>query len=165
MTDRIDLHVHTTASDGTFSPTQAVRLAASLGLKAMAVTDHDTSAGCEEAAQAAARENLELVPGIEISTVHNGPVHVLGYYTEPDAMREVLEWIVRDRDERNEKIGRKIRDNEMKRIPYMLVVGEKEEANGTVSVRKQGQGDQGSMKFADFANKIAEEVRNMTENL
>ena len=68
-------------------------------------------------------------------------------------------------DERNEKIGRKIRDNEMKRIPYMLIVGEKEEANGTVSVRKQGQGDQGSMKFEDFSKKIAEEVREMTENL
>ena len=65
-------------------------------------------------------------------------------------------------DERNEKIGRKIRDNEMKRIPYMLIVGEKEAADGTVSVRKQGEGDQGSMKFEDFAKKINEEVRNMT---
>lgn len=67
-------------------------------------------------------------------------------------------------DARNEKIGRKIRDNELKRIPYMLVVGEKEMAEGTVSVRKQGEGDQGSMKFEDFANKINEEVRNITEN-
>ena len=67
-------------------------------------------------------------------------------------------------DDRNEKIGRKIRDNEMKRIPYMLVVGEKEMNEGTVAVRKQGQGDQGSMKFEDFANKINEEVRQMTEN-
>ncbi len=67
-------------------------------------------------------------------------------------------------DDRNEKIGRKIRDNELKRIPYMLVVGEKEAAEGTVSVRKQGQGDQGSMKFEDFATKINEEVREMTEN-
>ena len=67
-------------------------------------------------------------------------------------------------DDRNEKIGRKIRDNELKRIPYMLVVGEKEAAEGTVSVRKQGQGDQGSMKFEDFAKKINEEVRQMTEN-
>ncbi|MDO4993914.1 MAG: threonine--tRNA ligase [Bacteroidales bacterium] len=67
-------------------------------------------------------------------------------------------------DDRNEKIGRKIRDNELKRIPYMLVVGEKEAAEGTVSVRKQGQGDQGSMKFEDFAKKIKEEVCQMTEN-
>lgn len=67
-------------------------------------------------------------------------------------------------DDRNEKIGRKIRDNEMKRIPYMLVVGEKEAAEGTVSVRKRGEGDQGSMKFEDFAKKINEEVRNMLNN-
>ena len=64
-------------------------------------------------------------------------------------------------DDRNEKIGRKIRDNEMKRIPYMLVVGEKEAENGEVSVRKQGSGDQGTMKFEDFAKKISEEVQNM----
>ena len=64
-------------------------------------------------------------------------------------------------DDRNEKIGRKIRDNEMKHIPYMLIVGEKEAENGEVSVRKQGQGDQGSMKIADFAKNIAEEVSEM----
>lgn len=64
-------------------------------------------------------------------------------------------------DDRNEKIGRKIRDNEMKRIPYMLVVGEKEAENGEVSVRKQGEGDKGSMKFEEFANILNEEVRNM----
>ena len=67
-------------------------------------------------------------------------------------------------DDRNEKIGRKIRDNEMKRIPYMLIVGEKEAAEGTVSVRKRGEGDQGNMKFEDFAKKINEEVRNMLNN-
>ena len=64
-------------------------------------------------------------------------------------------------DDRNEKIGRKIRDNEMKRIPYMLIIGEKEAENGEVSVRKQGAGDQGIMKFEDFAKKISEEVQNM----
>ena len=64
-------------------------------------------------------------------------------------------------DERNEKIGRKIRDNEMKRIPYMLVVGEKEAENGEVAVRKQGEGDKGVMKIEDFAKNIAEEVHNM----
>ncbi len=64
-------------------------------------------------------------------------------------------------DERNEKIGRKIRDNELRRIPYLLVVGEKEQAEGTVSVRKQGEGDQGVMKIADFAKKIQDEVRTM----
>ncbi len=64
-------------------------------------------------------------------------------------------------DDRNEKIGRKIRDNEMKRIPYMLIVGEKEAENGEVSVRRQGEGDKGSMKFEDFAKNINEEVASM----
>ncbi len=64
-------------------------------------------------------------------------------------------------DDRNEKIGRKIRDNEMKRIPYMLIVGEKEAENSMVSVRKQGEGDQGSMKVSEFAKKLHEEVQNI----
>ena len=67
-------------------------------------------------------------------------------------------------DDRNEKIGRKVRDNEMKRIPYMLIVGEKEVAEGKVSERKQGGEDLGSMKYEDFAKKICEEVREMTKN-
>ncbi len=61
-------------------------------------------------------------------------------------------------DDRNEKIGRKIRDNELKRIPYMLVVGEKEAENDEVSVRKQGEGDKGTMKIATFAAHLTEEV-------
>jgi threonyl-tRNA synthetase len=77
-------------------------------------------------------------------------------YLEENDVRTLL-------DDRAEKIGRKIRDNEMKHIPYLLILGEKEEAEGTVSVRRQGQGDQGSMKFEDFAKKINEEVRSMTE--
>lgn len=67
-------------------------------------------------------------------------------------------------DDRSEKIGRKIRDNEMKHVPYLLVVGEKEAANGTVAVRKQGEGDQGVLSVADFAKKINDEVTDMTEN-
>ena len=65
-------------------------------------------------------------------------------------------------DDRNEKIGKKIRDNELKRIPYMLVVGEKEKENGEVSVRKQGEGDKGSMKITTFAELLAKEVKDMT---
>ena len=64
-------------------------------------------------------------------------------------------------DDRNEKIGRKIRDNEMKRIPYMLIVGEKEAENGEVSVRKQGEGDKGSMKIATFAAFLNGEIEEM----
>ena len=64
-------------------------------------------------------------------------------------------------DDRNEKITRKIRDNEMKHIPYMLIVGEKEQAEGTVTVRKQGGINEGSLKIEDFGKKIEEEVNNM----
>ena len=61
-------------------------------------------------------------------------------------------------DDRNEKIGRKIRDNELKRVPYMVVVGEKESADGTVAMRKQGGGEQATMSVADFAKRINDEV-------
>ena len=64
-------------------------------------------------------------------------------------------------DDRNEKIGRKIRDTELKRIPYMLIVGEKEAENNEVSVRKQGEGDKGSMKIATFAALLNGEVEEM----
>ena len=64
-------------------------------------------------------------------------------------------------DDRNEKIGKKIRDNELKRIPYMLIVGEKEAENGEISVRKQGEGDKGSMKIATFADDLTREVNEM----
>ena len=61
-------------------------------------------------------------------------------------------------DDRNEKVGRKIRDNELKRIPYMLIVGEKEAENGEVAVRRQGGGEQNSMSIADFAQLVTDEV-------
>lgn len=64
-------------------------------------------------------------------------------------------------DDRNEKIGRKIRDNELKRIPYMLIVGEKEEENAEVSIRKQGEGDTGSVKMTTFAANFLDEVEKM----
>ena len=64
-------------------------------------------------------------------------------------------------DDRSEKITRKIRDNEMKHIPYMLIVGEKEQTEGTVTVRKQGGINEGSLKIEDFGRKIEEEVNNM----
>ena len=64
-------------------------------------------------------------------------------------------------DARSEKIGRKVRDNEMQHIPYLLIVGEKEAGEGTVAVRKQGEGDQGTMTYEEFAKKIQNEVNEM----
>ncbi len=64
-------------------------------------------------------------------------------------------------DDRNEKIGKKIRDNELKRIPYLLIVGEKEMGDKTISVRKQGTGDQGVMTCKEFADKVNKEIEEM----
>ena len=68
-------------------------------------------------------------------------------------------------DERNEKLGKKIRDNELKRIPYLLIVGEKEMEEENVSVRRQGEGDKGSMKVQQFADLINNEVEQMLASL
>jgi threonyl-tRNA synthetase len=68
-------------------------------------------------------------------------------------------------DDRNEKIGRKIRDNELKRIPYLLIVGEQEAESEQVAVRKQGDGDKGSMKLQEFADFINTEVKEQLSSL
>lgn len=103
----------------------------------------------------AGRFPLWLIPDqvviLPISEKFNGYAAGLAKYLDNEGVRASV-------DDRNEKIGRKIRDNEMKRVPYMLIVGEKEQAEGTVSVRKQGQGDQGSMSKEDFAKKVNDEV-------
>ncbi|MFW5886610.1 MAG: His/Gly/Thr/Pro-type tRNA ligase C-terminal domain-containing protein, partial [Bacteroidota bacterium] len=67
-------------------------------------------------------------------------------------------------DDRNEKIGKKIRDNELKRIPYLLIVGEKEMNEGNISVRKQGQGDIGSMQLDEFVNYINNEINKQLDS-
>jgi predicted metal-dependent phosphoesterase TrpH len=83
----IDLHLHTTASDGRSTPDELVREALAAGVRTMAVTDHDTIAGLEAAESAARRAGLEFVRGIEITAVHGGrDVHMLGYFVDaPDA--------------------------------------------------------------------------------
>ena len=91
---------------------------------------------------------------LPISEKYNAYAEEVRAYLDSQDVRAIV-------DDRNEKIGRKIRDNELKHIPYLLIVGEKEAENGEVSVRRQGQGDQGSMKIADFAKNIAEEVSEM----
>jgi threonyl-tRNA synthetase len=68
-------------------------------------------------------------------------------------------------DDRNEKIGRKIRDNELKRVPYLLVVGEKEEETGSVAVRRQGEGDKGTMTIMDFAGFLKDEIKRQLTGL
>jgi predicted metal-dependent phosphoesterase TrpH len=82
----IDLHLHTTASDGQLEPEQLVHRAAAVGLSVIAVTDHDTMAGVAPALRAAAARGVTVVPGIEITSVLDGKdLHVLGYYLDPRA--------------------------------------------------------------------------------
>jgi 3',5'-nucleoside bisphosphate phosphatase len=83
MTNYIDLHTHSTASDGIYSPTELLHKAKEIGLRVLALTDHDTTGGLEEAARAARILDIDLIPGIEINTdVSGGEVHVLGYFLE-----------------------------------------------------------------------------------
>lgn len=80
----IDLHTHTTASDGALAPRELVERAHGLGIRTLSVTDHDTMAGIPEAAAAAAARGMEFVSGIEITAVHEGrDVHMLGYFLDP----------------------------------------------------------------------------------
>ncbi len=107
MEKRIDLHIHTTASDGTDSPARAVRTAKALGLAAVAITDHDSVSGVEEAVGAGRALGVEVVPGIEISSDYKGvEVHIVGLFidTGSPALRPVLDWAVSEREGRNEKI-------------------------------------------------------------
>src|SRR5947207_15728929 len=79
----VDLHTHSTASDGIYSPTELLRRAKATGLRVLALTDHDTTGGLEEAARAATSLDIDFIPGIEINTdVNGGEVHMLGYFVE-----------------------------------------------------------------------------------
>lgn len=95
---RIDLHTHSRVSDGTDSPAELVRAAAGAGLDVVGLTDHDTSAGWDEAARTADEVGITLVRGMEISTRHNDRgVHLLAYLLDPTypplvaALREILD--------------------------------------------------------------------------
>lgn len=95
---------------------------------------------------------------LPISEKYNDYAKQVSKYFDSVGVRAVI-------DDRNEKIGRKIRDNELKRIPYMVIVGEKEAAEGLVSMRKQGGGEQATMKMEEFANRINAEVADMLKTL
>ena len=112
--DLIDLHTHTTASDGSLSPHELVNLALKSGLKALAVTDHDTLDGLAQAMGAAKDAGLELVPGVEISVEAGlpGGIHMLGLYLDPDhaGLNLGLKRLQKSRAERNPKIAARLRE-------------------------------------------------------
>src|SRR5437667_2704337 len=102
MPDYVDLHTHSTASDGVYAPAELLPHAKDVGLRVLALTDHDNTGGLQEAAQAAAKLDIDFIPGIEINTdVAGGEVHVLGYFPEYErpAFQAVLK-VLRDARER-----------------------------------------------------------------
>jgi len=105
--DLVDLHVHSSASDGAYPPREVVERAAEAGLKAIALTDHDTLAGQAEARAAGGAVGLEIVPGVEISAeFERGACHILGYFIEVgDAALEKMLEAARE--------GREVRNREM----------------------------------------------------
>ena len=107
----IDLHTHSTASDGKLSPAELMRHARSVGIEVIALTDHDTLSGLEEAAEEAARVDIEFIPGIEISAENDpGTLHMLGYFIDPSnsELIETLAWLRGGRDDRNQIILAKL---------------------------------------------------------
>lgn len=105
MITHADLHTHTKASDGTCDPAENVRLAKEAGLAAVAITDHDTVAGVPAARKAAEELGIEVIPGIEVSSVGRGQdIHVLGYFVpyEDEAFQERLVGLRETRHERNQ---------------------------------------------------------------
>ncbi|MBI5160508.1 MAG: PHP domain-containing protein [Micrococcales bacterium] len=114
---RIDLHTHSSASDGTEPPAALVREAADAGLAAVALTDHDTTAGWAEAFEAARGTGLEVLPGVELSTQLDGAsVHILGYLVDPDdpPLRALMDELRSERLHRAEAmVGRIGRDYDL----------------------------------------------------
>jgi 3',5'-nucleoside bisphosphate phosphatase len=108
----IDLHLHTTASDGKLRPSALVALAARANLRVISVTDHDTVAGLPEAREAAAAHGLRLVNGIEVTAVERGwDVHVLGYFIDPEnpELERFLDAQRADRVHRLREIGARLK--------------------------------------------------------
>lgn len=113
----VDLHVHSTASDGTYTPTELVAYAIEKKLTAFALTDHDTIAGLDEAIHAASNSSLEVIPGIEFSTEYNGKdIHIVGLdidYKNPFFV-ETLAQFIDSRNNRNEKMCQLLNNMGMK---------------------------------------------------
>jgi predicted metal-dependent phosphoesterase TrpH len=104
----IELHCHTTCSDGTLTPEELVQAAIATGVKAMAITDHDTLAGCDRAMTAAGKQ-LEIIPGVELSTVHRErSLHILGYYPDRSKLAAPLQERIAGRKRRAQTMADKL---------------------------------------------------------
>ncbi|MFA6308799.1 MAG: PHP domain-containing protein [Clostridia bacterium] len=108
----IDLHTHSNASDGSMSPAEVVIAAKDAGLSAIALTDHDTFEGIEEALAQSKKSGIELMPGVEISVAYKTEMHILGYFKESTYknFNSVLENLKKNRNKRNPKIINKLNE-------------------------------------------------------
>jgi predicted metal-dependent phosphoesterase TrpH len=110
----IDLHCHSTASDGTLAPQEVVQLAVRNGLSALSLTDHDTIAGVAAAAAEASRAGIDFIPGIEISATYPSPgtLHILGYGVDPQSpvLHELTRQLLEGRDTRNPRIVARLQE-------------------------------------------------------
>lgn len=102
----VDLHTHTTASDGHYSASEVVKLAASEGVGLLSITDHDSVEAVGEGRRAAESIGMGFIPGVELSASGDKMMHILGYHvdTENKQLRELCEWLIDGRDERKYKI-------------------------------------------------------------
>lgn len=111
---KVDLHIHTTASDGNLTPSEVVDMARDKGLAGIAITDHDCVDGVDEALQAGRKLGIDVVPGVEISTrsTEGSDVHILGYFIDckNDRLKELLFRASSERNERAKKIVDKLAD-------------------------------------------------------
>ena len=113
MNKTIDLHVHSTASDGTFTPSELVAEAKRCGLSAFALTDHDTVDGVSEALTAGKASGLDVIPGVELSTEYNGTeIHVVGLFIDPEntELQAGLAKFRDNRDNRNLKMVEQLQE-------------------------------------------------------
>ncbi len=153
----IDLHVHSIASDGSMSPAEVVRYAREKGLSAIALTDHDTVDGVEEALEEGKRSGIEVIPGIEISVEYKPEMHILGFFPRIEgycAIGKELETVRAGREERNGKIinrlnelGIDIKIEEVKSVAMGDVTGRPHIARVLVNKGYAGNMDEAFEKY------------------
>lgn len=159
----IDLHAHTTFSDGEYTPEELIDIAIDRGLSTLAITDHDTVDGIESALEYAKDKNIMIVPGIEFDTnVNRGQMHILGLFLDykNKNLNEKLDYVRREREIRNRKfikifndLGYSITEEEVKAITPGRVIGKPHFAR--VFIEKGYVKDKDEM-FDEFFNKLPE---------
>jgi len=120
---KVNLHIHTVYSDGTYTPLQVVQLAKKLGLAAISITDHDSVEGVQEALKVANKVGIELVPGVEMSSnVGQDEIHILGYYLnwQDKKFLAKLRFFQQIRMERNEELLKRLKEKSSR--SFILVV-------------------------------------------